>query len=91
MTSGERGISAFPNGDNITEWIATIEGAEGTPYEKQSYKLAIKFGADYPFSPPECTFSTPCYHPNVDWGSGAICLDILKDQSNAGTWSAAYR
>jgi ubiquitin-conjugating enzyme E2 C len=30
------------------------------------------------------TFTTPCWHPNVD-EHGNICLDILKDK-----WSAAF-
>ena len=28
--SGNKGISAFPDGDNLFRWIATIQGAETT-------------------------------------------------------------
>lgn len=57
--------------------MGTIEGADGTPYAGQRYKLSLKFGSDYPFRPPTVRFETPCFHPNVDQ-YGNICLDILK-------------
>lgn len=28
--SGDKGISAFPEGDNLFKWIGTIDGAKGT-------------------------------------------------------------
>lgn len=86
MTTPAEGISAFPAGDgsDLTKWHATINGVEDTPYAGLSFKLAFSFPSDYPFHPPEVTFRTPIYHPNVDF-SGRICLDILKSK-----WSAAY-
>ncbi|KAK6174447.1 hypothetical protein SNE40_017723 [Patella caerulea] len=84
MTSGDPGISAFPDGDNLFNWIATIEGGAGTVYEGLKYKLTFEFPSGYPYQAPTVKFDSPCYHPNVD-GSGNICLDILKDK-----WSALY-
>jgi ubiquitin-conjugating enzyme (huntingtin interacting protein 2) len=34
----------------------------------------------YPFEPPKMKFLTKVWHPNVSSQSGAICLDVLKDQ-----------
>ena len=82
--SGAKGVTAFPNGDNLFEWVATVAGSAGTEYEGLTYKLLIKFPADYPFTAPTITFTTPCFHPNVDT-YGNICVDFLKDK-----WSAAY-
>ncbi|XP_004698356.2 ubiquitin-conjugating enzyme E2 C [Echinops telfairi] len=31
MMSGDKGISAFPESDNLFKWIGTIHGAAGTP------------------------------------------------------------
>ena len=30
MMSGEKGVSAFPDGDNLFKWIGTISGPVGT-------------------------------------------------------------
>ena len=48
------------------------------------FKLSLDFEESYPSTPPKIKFVTPMYHPNV-YKSGAICLDILKNN-----WSAVY-
>ncbi|KAL9334009.1 hypothetical protein Peur_074148 [Populus x canadensis] len=84
MMSGESGISAFPEGDNIFCWKGTITGSKETVFEGTEYKLSLSFPNDYPFKPPKVKFETSCFHPNVDV-YGNICLDILQDK-----WSSAY-
>jgi len=89
MMSGDDSVNAFPEGENLFSWVASITGSKDTVYEDLSYKLSIKFpsgsgGACYPYAPPVVKFETPCFHPNVDQ-HGNICLDILKDK-----WSACY-
>ncbi|XP_064420180.1 ubiquitin-conjugating enzyme E2 C [Latimeria chalumnae] len=84
MMSGDKGISAFPEMDNLFKWIGTIDGAVGTVYEGYRYKLSLEFPSGYPYNAPTVTFISPCYHPNVD-SKGNICLDILKEK-----WSALY-
>ena len=42
------GVSAFPSGDNLTTWDATIEGSEGTCYEGLSYEMTISFSVRPP-------------------------------------------
>lgn len=84
MMSGDPGISAFPEEDNIFSWKGTIQGSKETVFEDTEYKLSLTFPADYPFKPPKVKFETGCFHPNVDV-FGNICLDILQDK-----WSSAY-
>lgn len=75
--------SAGPKGDNLYEWVATLFGPPGTPYEGGIFFLAIQFPTDYPFTPPTIVFRTRIYHCNIN-SSGAICIDSLKSN-----WSPA--
>lgn len=75
--------TAGPKGDNIYEWVSTIVGPAGSPYEGGIFFLDIHFPPEYPFKPPKVSFKTRIYHCNVN-GNGAICLDTLKDN-----WSPA--
>ncbi|KAK9729756.1 Ubiquitin-conjugating enzyme E2 E2 [Basidiobolus ranarum] len=75
--------SAGPKGDNLFEWMSTITGPAGSPYEGGVFFLDIQFPLDYPFKPPKIIFRTKIYHCNID-GQGHICLDVLKDN-----WSPA--
>lgn len=84
MMSGDKGISAFPNGDDVFSWVGTIVGPKDTVYDGLVFKLSFNFPNGYPFTAPTVKFITPCFHPNVD-SYGNICLDILKDK-----WSALY-
>merc|ERR1711902_229589 len=70
--------------DDLTELSGTIKGPPDTPYEGGTYKLEIKIPDTYPFNPPRVRFITKIWHPNISSVTGAICLDILKDQ-----WAAA--
>lgn len=75
--SGDSGISAFPEEDNIVCWKGTIQGSKDTVFEGTEYRLSLSFPNDYPFKPPKVKFETGCFHPNVDI-YGNICLDILQ-------------
>lgn len=70
--------------DSFTELRGEIAGPPDTPYEGGTYILDIKIPETYPFNPPKVKFITKIWHPNISSVTGAICLDILKDQ-----WAAA--
>jgi len=70
--------------DSFTELRGEIAGPPDTPYEGGTFFLEIKVPETYPFNPPKVRFITKIWHPNISSVTGAICLDILKDQ-----WAAA--
>jgi len=80
----ESGVTVEVVGDNFRELRGSVPGPVDTPYEGGLFIVDIKLGVQYPFVPPRMKFITKVWHPNVSSQSGAICLDILKDQ-----WSPA--
>jgi ubiquitin-protein ligase len=78
------GIIARPNRTNIMDWRGIIYGPEDTPFEGGVFKLKMSFDEAYPQHPPEVSFISRVYHPNV-YPSGELCLDILKNK-----WSPTY-
>lgn len=67
------------------KWWASIIGPEGTPYHRFKLTLNITLSDNYPFTPPQVSFTANIWHPNVDT-NGNICLDILKNQ-----WTPALK
>ena len=69
---------------SLVDLRGRISGPPDTPYEGGVFLLDIKIPETYPFNPPKVKFITRVWHPNISSATGAICLDILKDQ-----WAAA--
>uniref|UniRef100_A0A6T6GPZ5 E2 ubiquitin-conjugating enzyme n=1 Tax=Craspedostauros australis TaxID=1486917 RepID=A0A6T6GPZ5_9STRA len=79
------GVKAVPyDGSNLSHLKGTINGPVGTCYEGGVFEIDIVIPKQYPFEPPKMKFLTKIWHPNISSQTGAICLDILKDQ-----WSPA--
>ncbi|CAO2655329.1 Nn.00g103930.m01.CDS01 [Neocucurbitaria sp. VM-36] len=74
-----------PADDDIMHWRAVMKGVIGTAYEGGQWLLDIRVPLEYPLSPPTVRFITPICHPNVDFRTGEICLDLLKT-----SWTPAY-
>ena len=64
-------------------WQATIMGPGDSPYQGGTFFLDVKFPSEFPFKPPNITFTTKIFHPNIS-PDGLICMDILGEK-----WSPA--
>ena len=83
--SEEGGVWGAPiNPNDMTKLRCFIKGPTDTPFQGGIFEVAIVVPSEYPFRPPSCKFATRLWHPNVSSQTGAICLDILKDN-----WSPA--
>ena len=67
------------NGD-LNHWKAQLNGPSESVYEKGVFQIDIKIPEKYPYMPPKMQFDTKIWHPNMSSQTGAICLDILKDE-----------
>jgi ubiquitin-conjugating enzyme (huntingtin interacting protein 2) len=71
-------------GQDLFHWKGTIGGPSDTPYDGGKFTIDIKIPPNYPYHPPTMKFDTKIWHPNMSSQTGAICLDILKNE-----WSPA--
>ena len=66
--------------NNIRHWKGRIKGPIDTCYAGGVFDVDIIIPDDYPFKPPKMKFDTKIWHPNISSVTGAICLDILKNE-----------
>ena len=64
------------NDDDLFLWNIVFEGPEDSLYEGGYFKAQLKFPDDYPNNPPQMTFKTKMWHPNIH-SDGKVCISIL--------------
>eukprot|EP00768_Dysnectes_brevis_P002198 gnl/Dysnectes_brevis/1702_a1935_3154.p1 GENE.gnl/Dysnectes_brevis/1702_a1935_3154~~gnl/Dysnectes_brevis/1702_a1935_3154.p1 ORF type:complete len:152 (-),score=8.35 gnl/Dysnectes_brevis/1702_a1935_3154:37-492(-) len=72
-------------GDSLGHWRIILRGASDTFYDGHVYHVDVRVPDTYPLEPPKAKFITRIFHPNIDFRTGEICLDILKDE-----WTPAW-
>ena len=73
------------NEDNPTALTFDIHGPSDSIYETGTWRIVVEFPKEYPYKSPSVGFVTPIYHPNIDFKSGSICLDVLNTE-----WTPIY-
>ena len=83
--------------ENLSNWTALLKptSTAAKPYTNHTFKLYLTLPPDYPHSPPQVHFAPRTLpHVNVDFETGAVCLDILKSEAEveagAGAWRPVY-
>lgn len=70
---------------DFSKFIVNMVGPKDSAYEGYEYDIRFTITEQFPFKSPSVGFVQHILHPNVDEGSGSICLDSL----NKG-WSPAF-
>lgn len=81
--------------EDIFHWEAVIckpSKSDSKYYYNGQWKLLISVGRQYPIAPPTIRFdkSTPISHPNINFETGEICLDILKSDNWSPAWNLEH-
>ena len=67
---------------DVTHWQITLIPPIGSNYEGGFFKIEAKFPEKYPNIAPSMKFLTKIYHCNVEYSTGHICLNSIKEQWN---------
>lgn len=47
--------------------------------------MRVELPINYPYSSPSVVFRTPIFHPNIDYQTGSVCLDVINQ-----TWTPMF-
>lgn len=62
---------------SISCWM---EGPSETPFAGRKFRIRFELPERYPLCSPSVGFLTKIWHPNIDFASGTVCLDLLNQR-----------
>ena len=65
---------------NTREFNGFVTGPEASLYNGFAFEIVVRINDNYPFNPPVIYFKTKIFHPNIHFGTGEVCLDIIKNR-----------
>ncbi|EDV91182.1 ubiquitin-conjugating enzyme E2 H [Drosophila grimshawi] len=71
--------------DDLTNLEVRLEGPMGTAYEGGIWTVSVTMPQEYPLKAPRIRFVTRILHPNIDFNTGLVCMNVFKQ-----AWSATY-
>ncbi|CCH60247.1 hypothetical protein TBLA_0C04500 [Henningerozyma blattae CBS 6284] len=77
---------------DLSNWHSIILGPKDSPYHNKSFLLEIHIPTEYPSIPPVIKFNKNSIPPhcNVNFTTGEICLNILKNENWSPVWNLLY-
>ncbi|BFF89905.1 ubiquitin-conjugating enzyme E2 6 [Drosophila madeirensis] len=71
--------------DDMANLDVLFEGPLGTAYEGGMWTVSISMPKDYPLNPPKVRFITKILHPNIEFNTGLVCMNVFRQ-----AWSPSY-
>ncbi|KAJ3447547.1 ubiquitin-conjugating enzyme e2 h [Anaeramoeba flamelloides] len=71
--------------NKLNHFRLRIIGPKDSPYENGEWTINVQLPTDYPYKSPSIGFVNRIYHPNIDFSSGSVCLNVLNQ-----TWTPVY-
>lgn len=71
--------------DDMTNLDVRLEGPMGSAYEGGVWTVNVAIPQEYPLKAPRLRFVTKILHPNIEFITGLVCMNVFKQ-----AWSANY-
>nr|GEW13409.1 ubiquitin-conjugating enzyme E2 4 [Tanacetum cinerariifolium] len=71
--------------DSIHQFFVFFHGPADSLYTGGVWKVKVELLEDYPLSSPSIRFATKIYHPNIEFESGDVCVNVLNERWNPMT------